>query len=414
MEVVRGLRRTEKRARTGHRLVIGRFLYTAAALFVLAAPSAADAKSRYTVTTAGDVVQLRDRADDMVVSVLTPVANAYEMVVRGRDVIRMGIKSVDAMRANPGLNGIPLLAPFANRLDGTYFYANGRKYNFDLENGTVRGPVPIHGYVSGAAGWKVTQVKADAHGAWITEKLDFYKYPLFMQNFPFAHVLTRTYRLSDGALEVRLKIDNLANEPMPVAIGYHPFFWLTDSNRSQWTLSVPAATHWQLTDAKLPTGKTEPADTFWGGDRHSVPLSRFANRTIDDLFSDLEHGPDGRTTVHLQGKKQGLSVVMGPKFKALVIYSPPAPPPPRPTGALPTGAGPQPRRTPPVSTGPAIPLSATDHSPVPAERGSVAIEPMAGISNALNAAQEGVYKELQSIPPGGSWQESFWLRPTGY
>ena len=301
--------------------------WKAAALLLLALPGSAFAQARYTARTFGDVVQLRDTKSDMVVSVLTSVANPYEIVIHGHDVIRMGIHSVDQMRANPGLNGIPLLAPFANRLDGTYFYANGRKYNFDLENGTVRGPIPIHGYISGAAGWQVVRVKADGHAAWITERLDFYKNPLFMQNFPFAHVLTRTFRLSDGALEVGLKIDNLANQPMPVAIGYHPFFWLTDSNRSDWTLSAPAQTHWLLTDAKLPTGKTEPADAFWGGDRHAVPLSRFTGKTIDDLFSGLEKGPDGRTTVRLRGKKQGLSVIMGPKFKALVIYSPPAPQP---------------------------------------------------------------------------------------
>ncbi len=354
---------------------------------------------------------MRDADAEIVVSILTPVSNAYEMVVKGHDVIRMSIRSVDEMRANPGLNGIPLLAPFANRLDGTYFFANGRKYNFDLENGTVRGPIPIHGYLSAASSWKVVEVKADARGAWIVEKLEFYKNPLYMQNFPFAHVLTRTYRLSDGALEVGLKIDNLSNEPMPVSVGYHPFFSLTDSNRSEWTLSVPAKTHWELTETKIPTGKTEPSDTFWGGDRHDVPLSRYATRTIDDLFSDLERDPAGHTVVHLQGKRQGLSVIMGPKFKALVLYSPAAPPPPRPANSAPR---PQTAPLPPVSVGPPIPLSAIEHSAIPPERGTIAIEPMAGISNSMNAAQEGTYSELQSIAPGGSWAESFWLKPTGY
>ena len=46
-----------------------------------------------------------------------PVNNAYEIVVKGKNVIRMSITSVDQMRANPGLNGVPFLAPFANRLD---------------------------------------------------------------------------------------------------------------------------------------------------------------------------------------------------------------------------------------------------------------------------------------------------------
>ena len=26
----------------------------------------------------------------------------------------------------------------------------------------------------------------------------------------------------------------------------------------------------------------------------------------------------------------------------------------------------------------------------------------------------GKYKDLQSIPPGGKWQESFWVRPKGF
>jgi hypothetical protein len=32
----------------------------------------------------------------------------------------------------------------------------------------------------------------------------------------------------------------------------------------------------------------------------------------------------------------------------------------------------------------------------------------------LNLAQKGTYKDLQSIPPGGSWEESFWVRTKGY
>jgi hypothetical protein len=39
---------------------------------------------------------------------------------------------------------------------------------------------------------------------------------------------------------------------------------------------------------------------------------------------------------------------------------------------------------------------------------------MAGITDAMNLARKGLYKELQSIPPGESWEESFWVRPTGF
>jgi aldose 1-epimerase len=55
--------------------------------------------------------------------------------------------------------------------------------------------------------------------------------------------------------------------------------------------------------------------------------------------------------------------------------------------------------------------------PAPPERqarGTVAFEPMAAVSNGLNLAQKGLYHELQSIDPGGSWEETFWIRPHSF
>ncbi len=377
---------------------------------VVSASMTATAQTRYTIRTLGDVVQLRDVNADMMVSVLTPVNNAYEIVVRGQNILRMNIKSVDDMRARPGLNGVPLLAPFANRLDETAFYANGRKYNFDMELGNVRGPIPIHGYVTGANAWKVLEANADANGAWVTSKLDFYRIPAYMQQFPFAHTLTMTYRLSGGALEVRTRLDNLSDEPMPVAIGFHPYFQLTDSVRNDWTLNVGAKTHWLLAPNKTPTGETQPAATFFGGDPHNVPLQRFAATPIDEMFSDLERDANGHARVTMTGKKQSVTVRLGPKYRTVLVYStvPGAQNPP-PAAAQPAS---RPATPTPVSTGPAIPLT-SPQEPAPL-RGFVAFEPMVGITNSMNLAHKGVYKELQSVEPGGSWEESFWIEAAGF
>ena len=59
-------------------------------------------------------------------------------------------------------------------------------------------------------------------------------------------------------MEVRTRIDSLCDEPMPVAIGFHPYFQLTDSDREEWRLSVAARTHWMLDSNTLPTGETQP------------------------------------------------------------------------------------------------------------------------------------------------------------
>src|SRR4029453_16010046 len=193
---------------------------------------------------------LRDNRTDTTVSVMTTVSNAYEMVVKGQNVIRIPFATVDDFAAGPGLNGIPLLAPFANRLDETAFYANGKKYNFDMELGNVRGPIPIHGFLTGAKDWKMVEAKADGNAAGVTNQLDFYRNPQWMQQFPFAHTLKITSRRQDGVLGGPTRIDNLSVEPMPFAIGFHPYFQLTDSSREDWRLSVTAKTRWLLAQNK--------------------------------------------------------------------------------------------------------------------------------------------------------------------
>jgi hypothetical protein len=39
---------------------------------------------------------------------------------------------------------------------------------------------------------------------------------------------------------------------------------------------------------------------------------------------------------------------------------------------------------------------------------------MVGPTNAFNLAQAGIFRDLQTIPPGGSWKESFWIIPEGF
>jgi aldose 1-epimerase len=300
------------------------------------------------------------------------------------------------------------------------FYANGRKYNFDPEVGNVRGPIPIHGFIRNSPTWTLVETKADGKSAWVTSRLDFYRNPQWMAQFPFAHTITTTYRISDGVVEVQTKLDNLSDEPMPVAIGFHPSYWLTDSVRDEWTLSVGARTHWLLSDTKLPTGATEPITNFFP-DPKNVPLK---NYTLDDVFGDLERDAQGRATLSVRGKQQRIDILLGPNYKAAVLWSIPptagraggqggrggqgqaGPGAPGRGGSAPAAAA---ANAPAAS----LPLSAKPET-VPADRGYIAFEPMAGITNSMNMAQKGTYKDLQSVPARGTWQESFWIRATGF
>jgi len=39
---------------------------------------------------------------------------------------------------------------------------------------------------------------------------------------------------------------------------------------------------------------------------------------------------------------------------------------------------------------------------------------MAGITDSMNLAQKGLYHELQYLAPGRVWEESFWIKPSGF
>jgi len=337
----------------------------------------------YSARRRGDVVQLEDTKAQTTVSILPSVGDiAFEMNVKGQNVLHWPFPSTDAFKAKPSMAGIPFVGPWANRLDETAFYANGRKYAFDMQLGNVRGPIPIHGFMTTTDQWQVVEMNADARSAWVTSRLDFSRQPDWMKQWPFPHTIEMTHRLQDGVLEVQTKIINTGKDAMPVVIGFHPYFRLTDSRRDEWTLSVGARTRWLLAQTKIPTGETEPADRLF--DRPGTPL---ADYNIDDVFSDLVRDGSGRATTTIAGKSQRLSVQVGPNYKAIVIWAP---------NAADTGRGSQ------RLTGPPNPLDRGDF---------ICIEPMAGITDATNLAHKGIYKELQTVPAGGTWQESFWVRP---
>jgi aldose 1-epimerase len=377
-----------------------------AVFLTMAVPMFADAQ-QYAARRNGDIVTLEDTKNQTVVSIITSVGNmAYEMKVKGQNVLRFPFASIDEFRAKPnGLHGIPLLAPWANRLDEQAFYANGKRYAFDMQLGNVTGNIPIHGFMSRTDQWQVVDVKADGRSAWVTSRLDTSTQPMWMKQWPFPHTIEMTYRLQDGVLENHTKITNMAKEPMPVSIGYHPYYQLTDSPREEWMITVPARTRWMLNYQKVPTGETEPVDKFFPGGKGALK-----DYNLDDVFSDLNRDAQGRATVTLKGRKQQLDISQGPSYKSLVMYSPnplntgrgSQIPPPNPNAAAPApparGAG---RGTPP----PANPLATPNF---------ICFEPMAGITNAMNLAHKGTYKELQYIKPGGTWEESFWVKPSGF
>src|SRR5262245_14476829 len=88
-------------------------------LFVLSMMALAAPYSVTRVVVDGvEIIRLEDSIHKTIVSIAPSIGNiAYEMKVNGQNVLRFPYPSVAAFRQNPRMCGIPLLAPWADRLD---------------------------------------------------------------------------------------------------------------------------------------------------------------------------------------------------------------------------------------------------------------------------------------------------------
>lgn len=314
-----------------------------------------------------ETVLLRDRAADALVRIVPALGNnVWEMTVRGQPVFWSPYRSVAEFRARPGHFGNPFLWPWANRIDGMAYWVNGKKYLLNADLGNVRpGPnhTPIHGLLIHSGLWTPAGRGADAGSAWFTARLEFWRYPELMAQFPFAHSVEMTYRLADGALTVETVIMNLSEEAMPVSLGFHPYFRITDAPRDEWTVTLAARRKHVLDGRLIPTGETAP-----------LPYPKelkLRGVVLDDVMDDLERDSSGIARFRVEGRKQRITVEYGEAYGVAVVYA-------------------------------------------PAGRDFICFEPMTAITNAFNAAHAGWYRALPRIEPRGRWRGVFRIVPEGY
>jgi aldose 1-epimerase len=315
------------------------------------------------------VIRLTDAANGVEVSILPSLGNrAYEMKVRGKNILYYPPGHLAGHLQNPSLGGIPFLAPWADLLDEPAFWANGKRYAFNMELGNVRGERPIHGLLTSSPLWQVTEVEADAHSARVSSRLPFWKHPDLMAQWPFAHEYEITYRLSAGVLEVKATITNLSADPMPVSIGFHPYFQIPDIPREEWVAHLPARTHVIADEHQIPTGEMRPLDI-----PNPFPLR---GQVLDDGFTHLDRDPDGLARFAIESGGKMVEILFGPKYSVATIYLP---------------------------------------APAPEDaREFICIEPLSAIISGVNLVRQGKYSGLQTLHSGGTWTESFWIRASGF
>jgi len=201
--------------------------------------------------------------------------------------------------------GLPLLAPWANRLDGRAYRVGDIAVDLaGVVLGTDDNGLPIHGTLTAATGWRVTSAGTDRLAA----ELD-YDTPELLAAFPFPHRLRIDAMVADDTLTVSTTIAPTDDRAVPVSFGWHPYLRLPSSERSTWALHLPACAYVELDGRGLPTGRSLP-----------VPASRDAigERVFDDLF---QLGDDHELAISDGHLRLGVRCAAGYPFAQ--VFAPP-------------------------------------------------------------------------------------------
>jgi aldose 1-epimerase len=211
------------------------------------------------------------------------------------------------------VTGLPILAPWANRLPEWRYRAAGVEVDLEgLDLATDPDGLPIHGTLTAHRGWRLERLAAEADRAVLEAGLDDAAWPELQAAFPFPHRLAVTAAVQETTLTVATTLTATGDRPVPVAFGWHPYLRLPGAPRAAWRLLLPHRTHLELDIHGLPTGKAveEPAESDPVGDR-----------TFDDLYA-LGDDPAGRR-LGLEAAGRRLLVGYGDGYGHAQVFAPP-------------------------------------------------------------------------------------------
>jgi len=308
------------------------------------------------------VVELSDTDRDLTVGIAPAHGNiVFELLHAGKNWVYSPYASPAQMQGKKELFGIPLLAPWANRLSSDTYTVHGSEYTLNRKLGNLnldQNHLPIHGLLMFAP-WTVADVHADSSGAESHSILDFTRHPEWLAQFPFAHKLEWRHRLAEGRLSIRLTITNESGQGMPLTIGFHPYFAIPGSGRDDWKVELPVRTHLLLSDRYIPTGESQAA-AFHGP-------TALKGISLDDVYTDLERDGAADAVFSVADGQHSISVGIGAEFPVGVVYA-------------------------------------------PSHRNFICFEPMTAPTDALHLAAEGRYAGLREIAPDTSWSGDFWVK----
>ncbi len=230
--------------------------------------------------------------------------------------------------------GAAVLVPFANRVRGR-LSADGRHIEAHIDARQVHLPAnwggrkpgaeryAMHGLILSLVAQNITHER--------TETADTVMAELHAGNFGGHWVssadLIVEHVLAADVYAIRVTARNSGKDPLPIGIGWHPYFALPSGARAQARLRVPA--HERLIvnnyDDVLPTGEIIPVkDTAY--DFSTLGGKPLGEMYLDDCFVGLEKCPEGETVTEITDPQSayGVRVVArSSQVRAIQVFAPP-------------------------------------------------------------------------------------------
>jgi galactose mutarotase-like enzyme len=205
--------------------------------------------------------------------------------------------------------GLPLLAPWANRLGGLRYRCGGVRVDLEGLPLHVDGNgLPIHGTMSAREAWEIVSLSTRGRSARLHARFDYGR-PDLLAAFPFPHRIETVAEVDGRSLTITTALTPAGRRSVPVSFGYHPYFRLPHRRRSDWRLRLPERLHLELDERGIPTGVQIAARA------EAEPIGA---RTFDDLF---ELG--ARRTLSIETDERRLSVEYGSGYRYAQVFAPP-------------------------------------------------------------------------------------------
>ena len=212
---------------------------------------------------------------------------------------------LDGYRAG-NVTGLPLLAPWANRLGGFRYEAEGVVVELaGLGLHTDEHGLPIHGTMTARPEWEVVEATPQR----LTARFDYGAHPDLLASFPFPHELRIVAAVDGPSLAVETTILATGDRSVPIAFGYHPYLRLPGGRRADVQLRLPPRRRIGLDGRGLPTGTSHAEGA------HDEPLG---DRSLDDHY---ELGDDRHLAVRGGGRRVTLEV--GEGYRYAQVFAPP-------------------------------------------------------------------------------------------